>query len=119
MRAELGLEMDLAPRIATAFGGGFGGRGLVCGAISGGTMAIGLKRGRSKGAESPAPAYELSLELCRRFEERFGTTLCHDLTGCDFTTAEGKRKFKDQRIKEEKCIHYVETTASILTDLLK
>jgi C_GCAxxG_C_C family probable redox protein len=119
MQEELGTETDLIPRIATGFAGGFGGRGLVCGAVSGGVMAIGIKQGRSSETESSSPANGLSLKLCQRFEERFGTTLCHDLTECDLTSEEGKKKFKDQRIKEEKCINYVGTTASILADLLR
>ena len=43
----LEIRNELIPKIATGFGAGIGGRGLVCGAISGGIMALGLKFGRN------------------------------------------------------------------------
>jgi C_GCAxxG_C_C family probable redox protein len=36
-------ENVLIPRIATAFGGGIGRCGSICGALTGGVMAIGIK----------------------------------------------------------------------------
>ena len=42
------MECAAIPRIATPFGGGIGGRGEVCGAVTGAVMAIGLKHGREE-----------------------------------------------------------------------
>ena len=36
-------ENELIPKIATAFGGGIGRCGSVCGALTGGVMALGIK----------------------------------------------------------------------------
>ncbi len=44
-------ENNIIPRIATPFGAGIGGRGSVCGALSGAIMAIGLKYGRMEPVE--------------------------------------------------------------------
>ena len=43
----LDVESNLIPRIATGFGAGIGGCGLICGALSGGVMALSLKFGRN------------------------------------------------------------------------
>lgn len=45
---ELGLDREMALRVATAFGGGMGHRGDTCGAVTGAFLAIGLKHGRVK-----------------------------------------------------------------------
>lgn len=42
----LEVRNEFIPKIATGFGAGIGGRGTVCGALSGGVMALGLKFGR-------------------------------------------------------------------------
>ena len=39
------MDLDLAFKIATPFGGGMGHAGQICGAVSGALMAIGLARG--------------------------------------------------------------------------
>ena len=86
MQEELGMESDLIPGIALGFGGGLGRRGLVCGALNGGVLAIGLRHGQMRETEDKETTYALVLELCRSFEGQHGSALCRDLTGCDFTT---------------------------------
>jgi len=117
MQEELEVGGDLIPRIASGFGGGLGRQGLVCGALNGGVMAIGLRHGRMKETEDKETVYGLVLELCHRFEGQHGSALCRDLTGCDFTTPEGRQKWSDLNVKE-KCRHYVSTVVEILMDLL-
>ena len=117
MQEELGIASDLIPGIALGFGGGLGRRGLVCGALNGGVMTIGLRHGRMREMEDKDTAYALVLELCRRFEGQHGSALCRDLTDCDFTTLEGRQKWDELNVKE-KCRHYVSTAVEILLDLL-
>jgi C_GCAxxG_C_C family probable redox protein len=89
----LGLESDIIPRAATAFGGGIGLRGSICGAIMGGVMTIGLKHGRSEAGdtESLKRRYSLALELYERFKKRCGSAVCHELIDIDLTTREGRK----------------------------
>jgi C_GCAxxG_C_C family probable redox protein len=117
MREELGVESDLIPGIALGFGGGLGRRGLVCGALNGGAMTIGLRYGQMREVEDKDTAYALVLELCRRFEEQHGSALCRELTGCDFTTPEGRQKWNDSD-GHAKCRQFVGTAVEILLDLL-
>jgi C_GCAxxG_C_C family probable redox protein len=117
MREELGVESELIPEIALGFGAGLGRRGLVCGALNGGVMAIGLRHGRMRGMEAKDTAYALVLELCRRFEGQHGSALCRDLTGCDFTNPEDRQRWRGSG-GHEKCSQFVSTTVEILMDLL-
>jgi len=41
-------ENELIPRIATGFGGGIGRCGSVCGALTGGVMALGIEYGTNE-----------------------------------------------------------------------
>ena len=108
---SIGTRSDLIPKIATPFGGGIGRRGSVCGALTGGVMAVGLKVGRSelKDAKRREESYETALELFKRFEKEFGSALCYDLIKLDLTTPEGREKIKTVRL--EKCINFVRAVA--------
>ena len=71
--------------LAAGFGGGSG-AGCICGAVSGGTMALGLVRQDDK-----KKASQLTLELHRWFKEQYGATCCKVITakgrsGCPLIT---------------------------------
>jgi C_GCAxxG_C_C family probable redox protein len=100
---ELRVHSSLVPRIATPFGGGIGRTGAVCGALVGGTMAIGLVYGRKAPVQSRDRAYGLAEELRSRFEEEMGTVSCRELTGVDLTTEEGRQQFHDSNVSERVC----------------
>ncbi|SNB47078.1 C-GCAxxG-C-C family protein [Geobacter sp. DSM 9736] len=61
-------------RLAAGFGGGSG-SGCICGAVSGGTMAIGLVLGGDK-----KKVNVLTRELHIWFKERYGSTCCRIIT---------------------------------------
>ncbi|HWR02952.1 MAG TPA: C-GCAxxG-C-C family protein [Humidesulfovibrio sp.] len=72
-----GLPTDVAPRAASAFGAGVGRskKGL-CGALSGGLIALGLVQGRES-AEEPWDDIAIRAEAVRSwFAEAFGCTRC-------------------------------------------
>ena len=48
---ELGLERDVALKVASGFGGGIGGTGRACGALTGAIMAIGYENGSTDAAD--------------------------------------------------------------------
>jgi C_GCAxxG_C_C family probable redox protein len=66
-----GEDGDFAPRIATAFGAGFSGRQELCGALSGGLMAVGLRLGRRKPGDDKAGAYGAGKALLKWAEARY------------------------------------------------
>ena len=96
------IDPDI-PRMATAFGGGIGRSGSVCGALTGAAMAIGLVHGRNTSKEPPAPAYERAQRLYGEFHRAMGTTLCRELTGVDLGTPEGMQRFHDSGIRDRVC----------------
>jgi len=115
------IKCEHIPKISTGFGGGIGRSGSICGALTGAVMGIGLKYGRSKPNETEA--YEKciakTLELYKRFEKACGSVYCQELTQCDLTTAEGKRRFNEKKVRDEKCTKYVENAMKILLSLTK
>lgn len=76
----LGKPMpDEIVKLASGFPVGIGTAGCVCGAISGGVMALGLKYGRTNpGAKTPG-MFEASRELHDRFKARRKSTCCRVL----------------------------------------
>ncbi|MHC9541328.1 MAG: C-GCAxxG-C-C family (seleno)protein [Vulcanimicrobiota bacterium] len=68
--------------LASAFPHGVGGSGCICGALVGGTMALGMFFGRTaaKDDEKVKKAMELSHELHNIFKERNKVTCCRVLT---------------------------------------
>ncbi|GFO58608.1 hypothetical protein GMST_09330 [Geomonas silvestris] len=97
------LRQNFAPQLpeeavqmAAGFGGGSG-AGCICGAVSGGTMAIGLVLAGDKKA-----AAALTRELHTWFKDQYGATCCKILT------AHGKKG----------CVNLTATTAGKVAELL-
>src|SRR5512139_3660565 len=89
---DLHLEPDTALKMSAGFGGGIGRKGEVCGAVTGGIMALGAKYGRGE-KEDPAVAnvaYARTGEFMDQFASEHGSCLCRELlNGCDLATEEG------------------------------
>ena len=115
---QLGVDLSTALKLASPFGGGMARRGEVCGAVSGGLLALGLARG----ADQPSgkqEIYRLSQEFMRRFEEKHGTLLCRLLIGLDLGTAEGWQKAREDGKFKTVCPFLVQDAASIVQALLE
>jgi C_GCAxxG_C_C family probable redox protein len=116
--AQFGLPERTALRLASPFGGGVARRGEVCGAVSGGLLALGLARG----ADTPAGKegiYRLSQEFMRRFEAEHGTIICRDLLGSDISTPEGWQEVKRTGKSTTLCPLLVREAAEIVQALLE
>jgi C_GCAxxG_C_C family probable redox protein len=77
-----------------------GGRREVCGAVTGGILALGMKHGRGEKEEKAVAqhAYKKTLELMTAFERVHGTCTCRTLLGgCGLRTPEGMQQFKEHR----------------------
>jgi C_GCAxxG_C_C family probable redox protein len=117
---ELGLDREMALRVATAFGGGMGHRGDTCGAVTGAFMAIGLKHGRVRAEDSETRdlAYSLVNEFVKEFEARHGSVVCRELLGFDLSTPEGERLAEELWPDGMPCREFVRDAAAILKELL-
>jgi len=118
---DLGLDADTALRLACGFGAGMARKQEVCGAVSGGMLAIGLKHGRGEGQDrTPTErTYGKVRELMSRFESKHGTCICRTLLdGCDLNTPDGQRCFKESDLLNKTCAGCVRTVVEAVEALL-
>jgi len=95
-----GIELpDIAKKMATPFGGGIGRAEDVCGALSGGVLAIGASIGRTRPEEDRLKSYDTARELHKMFLKGFSSTSCKVLNKSDFKSAE--HRVRCGRIVEE------------------
>lgn len=114
----LKIKHDLIPKIATGFGGGISRQGYLCGAVSGAVMGFGLKYGRNSPEELRAKTYNRVVEFFRQFREKHGSIVCKELCGCDLSTIEGIRKFREENVHTERCTNFVSSALEIFTVLI-
>ena len=118
---DFSIDGNTALKIACGFGAGMGRKQEVCGAVTGGIMVIGLKHGRGENddREVTLSAYAKVRELMDRFSGKHGTFICRQLLpGCDMSTEEGQKYFKDYDLHNKTCRFYVESVIEILEDIL-
>jgi len=76
-----GLRRDVAARLASGLAEGLGGGGCLCGAVSGGVLALGLFMGKDGRTLLNASGSSFSTALLHReFAERFGSACCKVLS---------------------------------------
>ena len=113
-----GIQSEWIPKIATGFCGGVSDTCGQCGAVSGAIMGLGLFVGRNTPQETVDRAYTLTRELVTRFRNRFGSTNCFELTGCDLGTAAGQEQFRTKNQFTE-CKRYAAEATRLALTLLE
>ena len=86
--------------------------GEVCGAVSGGVLAIGLLYGRDNADE----VGNKTEKFVRRFAELKGAVRCNDLTGVDLNSEEGLREYDARNLGEEICNGVVSSAVQLLLE---
>ena len=114
-----GIKSDLIPRIATGLCGGIAATGGICGAVSGGVLAINMVAGRSSAGQPLEPHFRLVRAFLGEFEKKFGTTCCERLIGCRLDTPDGHRFFKENGLREKKCLRFTREAAGMASDILE
>ena len=117
----LGMEHEMALRVAGAFGGGMGRLGDTCGAVTGAFMVIGLKYGKTRAEddEMKEKAYALVQEFAAAFKTRHGSLMCRALLGCDLSTPEGRAHASQSGLSSTLCPQLVQDAAEILAQILE
>jgi len=114
-----GMDIDTALKIATPFGGGMGHAGQVCGAVSGGLMAIGLAKGISAfDRELKYACYDMAKDSQIRFCLLHGNITCPDLLGYDIGDPEELEKVREQNLFHTRCPQFVADAAKIVDELI-
>ena len=115
--SDLGIDNEIALKLAAPFGGGVAHQGEVCGAVSGALMALGLGRGNAT-LENKDENYRLAEEFIKQFQERHGTILCRELIGHDLSTPEGLLKAREQQVFASACPGFVKDAAELVKEIL-
>ncbi len=117
---ELGMEEELALKVATQFGGGAR-KGEMCGAVSGALMVLGLKYGHSHAndGDEKKKAYQVSEDFMNRFIEEKGTVVCRDLLGYDLTKADEAKKIQELGLFQTVCAEMIRCATGILDEIIK
>lgn len=109
-----------AIKMATGFGAGMGRTQHICGAVSGGILALNLLYGRGDG-ESKAKqgdSYAKVLKLINKFEAQNNTVTCRELLdGCNLLTPEGQAKFKSENMNN-RCEGYIKSVVEIVERII-
>lgn len=115
---SLGLDRSTALKIASGFGAGMARRQEVCGAVTGGLMALGWVHGfdheKSGGRDK---IYQLSQSFMDEFEKNHGSLVCRDLLKVDLSTPQGHEAMKTD-LRERVCLPCVQGAAQILAKYL-
>lgn len=117
---ESGLPDETALKISSGLGAGMGRKGEVCGAVTGGIMVLGMRHGwvANDDHTGKEATYSKTQELMNQFALKHGSYICRNLlNGCDFTTEEGQRFFKENDYLTKICNKCVQSVVEILEQI--
>ena len=120
-----GLDDTMAKKIGAGFGGGVGRMRMMCGAVSGIVMLVGLDCGQTEGSdrEGKSACYEVVQDLLEKSRQENGSIICAEILGL-----KGYEKAKDcyvasprtaEYYKTRPCAAKVESAARIFANYLK
>jgi len=113
-----GLDTKIAIKLGRPLGSGMGGKGLVCGAVSGAVLILGLAQPEMAGRKGKQLLYRKVRELIDRFEEPYDSVLCSSLLGADINTRLGRAKVRLRGVSRKSCPGFVRAVAEILESIL-
>ena len=120
-----GLDETMAKRLGAGFGGGVGRLRMMCGAVSGIVILVGLDCGQIDGSdrEGKSACYKVVQDLLEKFRQENGSIICAEILGIN-----GHEKAKDSYVasprtaeyyKTRPCAAKVESAARIFANYLK
>ncbi len=118
---DLDMEEEDALKLASAFGGGIGGSGNVCGCVTGALMALGMKYGFCEEGDSVGKSTmnAKARDFMARFRERCGAVTCHELLGLDVSDPEQAAQVAEQGLIPARCPGFVTAACDILDEMLE
>lgn len=118
--ARFGLPEDPLRRAACGFGGGMGGLGWTCGAVTGAIMVLGMALAPDEPTNSKArnAVKDAVKQFMHEFETIHGPSQCRQLLGCDLSTSEGYAQARKEKLFKTLCPAFVRTATELLDRLL-
>jgi len=120
-RQEDKLDEASALKLATIFGAGVACTGKdLCGAVTGGLMAISMKYGKAdeKDNESKTRTYELGKKFMDDFARINGSCICMEIIGINIGTKENLEKANKTGLFATKCLDAVKSSAKLLDEII-
>lgn len=109
---------DLIPKVACGFGGGIGRCGSLCGALTGGVMAIGVRYGTNEPSlEKRLKAYAVSSGFYNWFGKQHGNVMCRELIGYDLSIPGEMEKARRSGVLDERCTVFIRSAVEKLFEL--
>lgn len=125
----LGIEDDMINNIMIPLSGGLGGYKSEegwsgpCGAVVGGCAAVGAilgGKGRDKMSSNLVPvAFMKSAQFAKEFENEFGSVICPNLSGYDFSDPNAMMEYVKDGIWGKTCYKYVLWAIDNIRKLMK
>ena len=120
-----GLDDTTAKKIAAGFGGGVGRMRMMCGAVSGIVMLVGLDCGQTEGSdrEGKSACYKVVQDLLAKSKDENGSLICAEILGIDGHEKVNSSYVASARTAEyykiRPCAAKVESAARIFANYLK
>ena len=120
-----GLDDTLAKKIAAGFGGGVGRLRMMCGAVSGIVMLVGLDCGQTEGSdrEGKSACYKVVQDLLAKSKAENGSIICAAILGLEGYEKAASSYVASARTAEyyktRPCAAKVESAARIFANYLK
>ena len=106
---DFGMDAETAMKVSAGLGGGVGRMREVCGAVTGATLALGMKYGPDKAA-----VYPHVQELCARFKAECGSIVCRErLAGSGATQGGAPEARTDAYYRKRPCAEMVRLAAEL------
>jgi len=112
------IESDLVPAIATAFCSGISESGGMCGALTGGILALSMAGGRRSNADSREALYAQTRILISGFQDQFEAINCPDLIHIQLGTPEASAAYKAGGLSRQ-CEEYIRAATEQAVILLQ
>lgn len=119
-----GMTDEMAKRIGAGFGGGVGRMRMMCGAVSGIVVLVGLDCGQTEGSdrEGKSACYKVVQELLAKSKAQNGSLICAEILGINGKEKAASSYVASQRTaeyyKKRPCAAKVESAARIFAEYL-
>ncbi len=112
---DLDINKETAKKVSSPFGGGIGRSGMICGAVSGALMVLGIKYGDKLSKDN---MYKQTREFLNMFKQEYGQIDCKLLTGFDLSIPEQSAEAGKQNIADNLCSNYIKKSVMMLERIL-
>lgn len=116
----LGVEHEVALRLAAPLAGGVSRTDGPCGAATGALLVLGLKFGHSDPDDEIGSERirDLTQDFLRLYAERTGSTLCTDILGVNLSVPADLERAEAEELYDVSCPGAVRTAAELLEEML-